>query len=1520
MKKQPTVYLRAILTILFFLGLSNFINASSSEGTGSKTTKTYPLSYFGQTVTWGTSTAKVFGVDKVTTINFKNPVTNKSQGTQAGTFRGEVDGQNANFYCIDIAHNVVWYTESQPHTYTDEGPTDPKITYILNNYYPYLPYPYTGAASTVQLEAAAVQVAIWHFSDNLDANTVDKEAVRERALEIISNTEQNYNTFYALETLLLIPTNQSVPAGSSGSFTISTFDENGNPLSGIPVSLSSTTGTLSSTAITTSASGSFGPVTITQGSSANSVITAEANVKIPLGTKYFHKVEPNVHQKLVLATPAGLTRRVTANVEWYTPQDCDTRGYTTYTQGGWGSKPNSGPGKVRELYFSSVFPNGLTVGSNYKIKLTSSAAVQAFLPQGGTAAALTQNYTNPTNSISVLAGQLVALTLNVEFSSAGYLGTNTTPLGSLEIVSGPFAGMTVADFLVLANKALGGESTSYSLSDFNDAATSINENFDNGKKDEGYLTCHHETCYSTIGDYVWHDANANGIQDNNELGIEDIVVELYDSSNNLISSTTTDNNGHYEFTNLLNGTYKVKVADVNFEVGNPLYSNTKTKWYATSKNTGSDDTKDSDANINEKATVNVNCANDYTVDFGFYKTCVSITKTADKQSVNAGETITYTFTVENCGDITLGGGVDVYDAMINPAGNHKINNISPVNPGQIVSFTREYTTTSNDCGTLVNTATAIGHPVNGTDAVEDESSVSVDVICGNQNQDEYADLSIEKTVDNANPQCGDPLVFTITVTNNGPSTAKDVKVSDVLPAGLDYTASSPSQGSYDESTGLWNIGNIASGENVTMTISANVDCTQLNNSTFDLGAAKDYNLFVIYDLDQPSSDTQGKIAVGRNASLANYSVGDLLPANSGDVLVVGKNLTYTSGAVSNGNVVYGNTSNLPTSTVSVTGGTVRKDNVIDFTAAKGYLQNLSTTLSNYTANGNVTFQWGGLTLTGTDPFLNVFKVNGADLSAANNVMIDAPNGSVVVVNINGTDVTWTGGLNVTGTSITNVLYNFYKAKTLKIQGINVTGSILAPFADVNFVTGVINGQFICKSMTGMGQFNLAQFIGNIPGEKSITNAASIASSTTVDPDGDNNTASATVKIGGTQDNGGNDNGGSGNNGGSGSNGSGTWEQTCSFSAGEIVYSLAYGSNNTIYAGTWGGKIYKSTDNGTSWTRINNSMNVGFIWALNISNGTIFAATEQGVYKYNGSTWTLTGLTGKDTHALTSYGGTLYAGTWGFGVFKSTDNGTTWTEINNGLGYILSIQALTVTQNGEVFTGSFGSGVFKYNSATNTWTKQSCSYSFVWALASSSTALYAGMYGDGAYRSLDGGATFTKLNLNAQFIYNITVAGSKVFVSSFANGVYVSEDNGETWSSLGMGGYGVSSIMFNPNTSEVLAGTKEGKIFVMSSINGGSDGLTATEENGIPTEFELSQNYPNPFNPSTTIRFALPQSGNFTLKVYNMLGQEIATLIDGSMNAGMHNVSFNANGLASGLYIYRLAGDNVNITKKMILMK
>jgi hypothetical protein len=102
----------------------------------------------------------------------------------------------------------------------------------------------------------------------------------------------------------------------------------------------------------------------------------------------------------------------------------------------------------------------------------------------------------------------------------------------------------------------------------------------------------------------------------------------------------------------------------------------------------------------------------------------------------------------------------------------------------------------------------------------------------------------------------------------------------------------------------------------------------------------------------------------------------------------------------------------------------------------------------------------------------------------------------------------------------------------------------------------------------------------------------------------------------------------------------------------------------------------------------------------------------------------------------------------------------------------------------------------------------------------------------------------------------------------------------------------------------------------------SEAVTGVEEkeNNIPTNFSLAQNYPNPFNPATTIEFSLSIQSAVTLKVYDILGKEVATLVNDNLQSGTYKINFNGNNLSSGVYFYKIQAGNFEQTKKLLLMK
>jgi photosystem II stability/assembly factor-like uncharacterized protein len=153
-------------------------------------------------------------------------------------------------------------------------------------------------------------------------------------------------------------------------------------------------------------------------------------------------------------------------------------------------------------------------------------------------------------------------------------------------------------------------------------------------------------------------------------------------------------------------------------------------------------------------------------------------------------------------------------------------------------------------------------------------------------------------------------------------------------------------------------------------------------------------------------------------------------------------------------------------------------------------------------------------------------------------------------------------------------------------------------------------------------------------------------------------------------------------------------------------------------------------------------------------------------------------------------------------------------------------------------------------------------------------------------------------------------------------IFKTTDGGNNWSDLTdklPGSTGFQYLFFTDENTGYLAGsagiikTKTGGEIIATSVR---QIANASE----PSEFKLYQNYPNPFNPETTIRFEVPEKSKVELKVYDILGREVATLVNKAVHAGNYKISFNASGFASGVYFFRLQAGSFTNTKKMILLR
>ncbi|MDG5767564.1 YCF48-related protein [Balneolales bacterium ANBcel1] len=167
-------------------------------------------------------------------------------------------------------------------------------------------------------------------------------------------------------------------------------------------------------------------------------------------------------------------------------------------------------------------------------------------------------------------------------------------------------------------------------------------------------------------------------------------------------------------------------------------------------------------------------------------------------------------------------------------------------------------------------------------------------------------------------------------------------------------------------------------------------------------------------------------------------------------------------------------------------------------------------------------------------------------------------------------------------------------------------------------------------------------------------------------------------------------------------------------------------------------------------------------------------------------------------------------------------------------------------------------------------------------------------------------------------YALAVQGEVAYAATFGGYIIKTEDGGESWTAddTFAGERIFITAAFNGN--RVYIGSTVGEIVAGEEyIDDVPTGLAGIDH---PVHIRLDQNYPNPFNPATQISFAVPDQQRVHLSVYNMIGQQVAVLVDETLQAGTHQVAFDAANLASGVYIYRLSTGTTSLTRKMMLIK
>ena len=356
----------------------------------------------------------------------------------------------------------------------------------------------------------------------------------------------------------------------------------------------------------------------------------------------------------------------------------------------------------------------------------------------------------------------------------------------------------------------------------------------------------------------------------------------------------------------------------------------------------------------------------------------------------------------------------------------------------------------------------------------------------------------------------------------------------------------------------------------------------------------------------------------------------------------------------------------------------------------------------------------------------------------------------------------------------------------------------------------------------------------------------------------------------------------------------------------------YNNPDIIYAESQNGDLVKSTDGGNTWMNGTNGIhfNEPTNWSTPVvmdpnSSNTLYFGTHSLYRTTDGAMnwikispqltdWTTGRRLGTITTiaAAPSNSNVIYVGTDDAHVWVSSDNGTNWNNISSGLPQRWVTRVVVDPGNANTVYVTFNG--LKWRDPQ-----------------------------PHVFRSTNKGADWTDISSNLpdapvnafavdNNYPNILYVGNDV-------GMYVSFDTGQNWEVLGEGlpVLPVGDIKIHPTENYLVAGTYGRSMYKIDlNLVTGIDEVKPDN----PKNFTLYQNYPNPFNPKTTISWESPVTGFQTIKVYDVTGKEIITLINGIQTSGIHQVDFDASSLASGIYLYQFVSGNYSETKKMVVLK
>ena len=399
----------------------------------------------------------------------------------------------------------------------------------------------------------------------------------------------------------------------------------------------------------------------------------------------------------------------------------------------------------------------------------------------------------------------------------------------------------------------------------------------------------------------------------------------------------------------------------------------------------------------------------------------------------------------------------------------------------------------------------------------------------------------------------------------------------------------------------------------------------------------------------------------------------------------------------------------------------------------------------------------------------------------------------------------------------------------------------------------------------------------------------------------------------------------------------SWSEQTTGTANSL-YSVSVVNDNVAWTCGATGKVYRTTNSGGSWPDVSGNLPTAnpfyCIYAYSVNTAIAVTSPAAGgsanVWQTNngGTNWTnVYSYTGSAafgdalwmTDSLNEYYmGDPQGGNWD--LKKSSNGGAnwaTWATVpttasggwNNGMFFYDA---------NHVWFGTNSTFIMYSSNAGTNWVQQttpSTNSYLIWF-----NSLTNGFGADNnLYTTTNGGTNWTaNTSPIAANIGGLCGGGNEWWACPQALTIYYSSNNGSNWAlQYTSTTAGVIYHMSRARTGSVIFAVKSNGTIVRYGPP--LTGITPIG-NITPTQYNLSQNYPNPFNPTTKINYSLPKSGLVTLKIYNILGQEVNTLVNEVKSAGVYSVDFNASNLSSGIYFYTIKSGDFTDVKKMSLIK